>query len=120
VPDEEKPLSNLGTVYFELTRYDDAARQFERILKLNANSPDAHYNLGIIRFREGNFVEAQKHFRVIADTYPRYTLAFYHLAVIESETGNAERARYYARKFLAVYAVNDKFRQRAQSIAAAR
>ena len=39
---------NLGTIFLQNKRYKEAIKEYERVLELQPNDPDTHYNLGIL------------------------------------------------------------------------
>src|SRR5438270_1059332 len=52
----------LGNLYAEQHRYEDAIRQYERALGINASSANIHYRLGQALARTGNGTRAQEEF----------------------------------------------------------
>ena len=52
----------LGNLYAERHKYEDAVEQYERALKTNANSANIHYRLGQALARTGNSARAQEEF----------------------------------------------------------
>ncbi len=56
-PDSAHALANLGGVYLELGRFDDASRVFERALRLREND-QAYSNLGSALMYQGRYKEA--------------------------------------------------------------
>ena len=53
----------LGNIYIEQEKYDDAMKEFEEVLKKNANSADAHYGIGVIYEKRGDMVAARSEWR---------------------------------------------------------
>ena len=62
---------NLGVLYTQSGDYQKAVKEFNEVLKINANDPDAHYNLGVIH---SEYIideeKAETHFRRYLDITP--------------------------------------------------
>ncbi|MGH9664220.1 MAG: tetratricopeptide repeat protein, partial [Bryobacteraceae bacterium] len=56
-PDPETHTA-YGRLLFILGRYDESAQQVARVLELDPNSRDGHYELGRLAFRKGDFTAA--------------------------------------------------------------
>jgi tetratricopeptide (TPR) repeat protein len=54
----------LGNLYAEQHKYEDAIVQYERALQLSANSANIHYRLGQVLARSGNGTRAQEEFAI--------------------------------------------------------
>ncbi|MBN1767870.1 MAG: tetratricopeptide repeat protein [Prolixibacteraceae bacterium] len=52
-------LNNLGTLYIELNKHDEAISLFKKALALNPNMGTAHKNIGLIELKKGNIREAE-------------------------------------------------------------
>ena len=61
-PNWDRPHNNLGTVYYDQGRLDEAIREFQTALKLNYDYADAHNNLGVVYERQGRLDEATKEY----------------------------------------------------------
>lgn len=48
MPDDPAARFNLGAAYEKSGRYEDAIREFEKTLKVNPKSAEAHYNLALL------------------------------------------------------------------------
>lgn len=48
MPDDPAARFNLGAAYEKSGRYEDAIREFEKTLKGNPKSAEAHYNLALL------------------------------------------------------------------------
>jgi tetratricopeptide (TPR) repeat protein len=62
-PDWDRPHNNLGTVYYELGRLDEAMREFQTAVRLNPAYADAHNNLGVVYEHQGRLDEALKEYQ---------------------------------------------------------
>lgn len=59
---------DLGSTYFKLGRYDEAAREFELLGQDPSLAALVHYNLGLIALRKGAASEAETEFNLAAKT----------------------------------------------------
>lgn len=57
---------NLGVVYYQLERYDEAADTFSQLLDTNSHAL-ASYNLGLIALKQGNTDAAKTAFRAVIE-----------------------------------------------------
>ena len=69
-PDDAAALSDLGSAYAMLGRFDRATRCFERSLALQPKNAQAAFNLGLIAAHRANFVEARRRFEQALALYP--------------------------------------------------
>jgi tetratricopeptide (TPR) repeat protein len=74
-PDDAALRDDLGVLYLELGRPDDAARHFRAALSLRPASAVAHYNLGIALEAGGRFADAGAEFRESIRLDPDYAPA---------------------------------------------
>jgi Tfp pilus assembly protein PilF len=63
-------LTNLGSVYLQQGRLDDAKRVLERALTINPDLPDATVFLGLLSSRKGDAVRAESLFRSAINMQP--------------------------------------------------
>ena len=83
-PQKERTHHNLGFAYYEIGRWEDARREFERALDLNPRYALSVYNLGLVFYRQGMMEKAiDCYHRALnldgssADTYFNLGLAYY-------------------------------------------
>jgi tetratricopeptide (TPR) repeat protein len=91
-----------GRLLFTLGRHDQAERQFARVLELDANSRDGHYEQGRIAFERGRHAEAVIHGeRALAAAGLGTTDRQIHflLARAYSKLGKSEEATSHLKKF---------------------
>ncbi|MFQ5900081.1 MAG: tetratricopeptide repeat protein [Thermodesulfobacteriota bacterium] len=69
-PDVPIVHNNLGTVYAEQGRLDDAVREYQITLRLDPNYVKAHYNLGVTYAKQGKLNDAIKEYQVTLDVEP--------------------------------------------------
>jgi tetratricopeptide (TPR) repeat protein len=63
-------LNNLGFIYFEMGRYNDAVTFLEKTLALDPNRKEAYGNLAYAYLKLGNKAEAKTHFERYLELYP--------------------------------------------------
>ncbi len=67
-------------------------RQFEKVLELEPNHPEAMLQLGLAEFRLGEPDKAAKRFTHLIENYGRHAGAYYYLGVYHLRHGNLEAA----------------------------
>ena len=70
-PRSPASLSNLGYVYFDLGRLDEALAQQQRALEADPAFANAHYGLALIHERRGQATQARAHFAEYLRLDPR-------------------------------------------------
>ena len=91
---------NLGNLYMDQKRYDDAISQYKIALTdvLYGAPYLAQGNMGWAFFKKGDNKEAIENLKGAVTTNPRYCLGEYQLGQIyESESNTAESCKYFAR-----------------------
>lgn len=86
--------NNLGTVYLELSRWDDAREQFEALLDeaLYPTPELAHNNLGWALFQRRKYDDALEHFKMATFLKPQMCLAHNNTGLAYQELGNLSEA----------------------------
>ncbi|MDP6580698.1 MAG: tetratricopeptide repeat protein [Vicinamibacterales bacterium] len=85
--------NNLGLLYQEQNRPDDAAREFQRAIALDPRHSKAHNNLGVVRMRQARYEDAAAAFRD-ARLFDGANLdAWVNLALALQAAGDAAAAR---------------------------
>lgn len=81
-PDLSGPLANMGIVYFNTGRDDQALEAFEKVTKMGPNAIASNY-IGIIYRRKGEFDKARHHYQqaIIADS--TYANAYLNLGILQ-------------------------------------
>ena len=69
-PNWVDPQYNLGLVYQQQGRLDDAAACYRKVLAINDQHADAHNNLGAILLDRAPNAEAKQHFQRAAQIAP--------------------------------------------------
>ena len=95
--------SNLGILFYDLGKFDDALPHFQESVRLEPNSPLKHHNLGDVFTRLGRNVEAIAAYKRAAqlcrdqmEVSPRDATNIATLAVLESKLGDAAQAERHA------------------------
>jgi Tfp pilus assembly protein PilF len=91
-------LTNLGNVYLEQGRIDDAKRVLERALTINSDLPDASVFLGLVSSRQGDAVRAEALFRSAINIQPDFAAPHNNLASILAREGKYPEAEFHFSK----------------------
>jgi len=91
-------LTNLGSVYLQQGRNDDARRVFDRALRINPDLPDATTFLGLLASREGDAVRAESLFRSAINMQPDFAVPHNDLASILAREGKYPEAEFHFSK----------------------
>jgi tetratricopeptide (TPR) repeat protein len=83
---------NLGAAFYRTQMFEDAAREFERLLELNGDDLGARFHLGLIGVRQGRLRDAIRHFKTVLDLGgPRFGV-YLNLAYVLRRIGRVEDA----------------------------
>jgi Flp pilus assembly protein TadD len=91
-------LTNLGSVYLQQGRNDDAKRVLERALTINPDLPDATVFLGLLSSRKGDVVRAESLFRSAINMQPDFSEPHNNLASILARQGKYPEAEFHFSK----------------------
>lgn len=75
----EIELIELAKFYFINTKYDEAVKELEKVLKINPKNAEAYYNLGLIYENRTQGDKARDMYERALDIDPDYKLAKEHL-----------------------------------------
>ncbi|MGH9933056.1 MAG: tetratricopeptide repeat protein [Pyrinomonadaceae bacterium] len=84
---------NLGNIYLQLDRLDDASENFLAALKIDERNPAASYGLGQVALAKRSYAEAIKYFEKALARAPGANRIHYSLAMAYRGLGDAERAK---------------------------
>lgn len=84
---------NLGNVFLELNRLEEAKWNFDAALTLDQNNAAVHYGLGQIAMSRRNYGEAVQHFETTLAQTPGANRVHYSLAMAYRGLGNAEKVK---------------------------
>ena len=91
-PDYVATLVNLGNVFLELNRLDEADQTFRAALAMDDNAA-IHYGLGQVAMAKRDYAEAVKHFEKTLAQAPGANRVHYSLAMAYRSLGDAEKAK---------------------------
>jgi tetratricopeptide (TPR) repeat protein len=84
---------NLGNIFLELNRLDEAKESFKTALELDRNNPAALYGLGQAALSTRSFAEAVQHFEQTLAQVPSANRVHYSLAMAYRGLGDVERVK---------------------------
>jgi len=76
-PHKDRPYNNLGDVYFNQGRVQEATDHFQVALRINPNNAEAHNNLGNAYVMTGNRSLAMKEYEILKTMDPALANALY-------------------------------------------
>ncbi len=88
-----KVLGLLGQAYYKLSRFDDAAKVWQRLVDDNPVEPSARVNLGLACLKAKRHPDAVKQLEIALDLNPEHKKAMGYLGLALLESGNLTRAR---------------------------
>jgi tetratricopeptide (TPR) repeat protein len=97
-PKDAKVLGILGQAYYKLSRFDDAAAVWQRLVDDNPVEAGARVNLGLACLKARRHPEAVKQLEIAVDLVPEHKKAMGYLGLALLESGNLTRAREWFRK----------------------
>jgi len=83
---------NLGNLYLELNRLEEARTNFALVLQIEPNNAVAHYGLGQVALSKRNYAEAVEHFEKAHELVPGANRIHYPLALAYRGLGNRDKA----------------------------
>jgi tetratricopeptide (TPR) repeat protein len=92
-PDYVAVPVNLGNIFLELNRLEEARASFKEALEIDKNNPAAHYGLGQIALSSRSFAEAIQHFDATLAQVPSANRVHYSLAMAYRGLGDVEKVK---------------------------
>jgi tetratricopeptide (TPR) repeat protein len=92
-PDYVAVPVNLGNIFLELNRLEEARASFKEALEIEKNDPAAHYGLGQIALSARSYSEAIQHFDVTLAQVPSANSVHYSLAMAYRGLGDVEKVK---------------------------
>ena len=92
-PEFVPALVNLGNIYLEFNRLEDARTRFATAIQKAPNSAAAHYGLGQVALSQRNYAEAVEHFKKALALAPEANRIHYALAMAYRGLNNPEMAK---------------------------
>jgi protein O-mannosyl-transferase len=83
---------NLGVNLDEAGRFQEAADQYEQVLRIEPDAIDAHSNLGVDLWRAGRIPEAIEHYKAALQIKPDFAEAHYNWALALAQGGHLQEA----------------------------
>jgi thioredoxin-like negative regulator of GroEL/uncharacterized protein (AIM24 family) len=93
-----KVLGLLGQAYYRLSRFEDAARVWQRLVDDNPVEPSARVNLALACLKAKHYLDAVKQLEIALDLNPEHKKAMGYLGLALLESGNLTRAREWFKK----------------------
>jgi tetratricopeptide (TPR) repeat protein len=84
---------NLGNIFLELNRLDEASDSFNAALQIDPNNPAAHYGLGQIAMSRRSYATAVEHFEKTLQQVPGANRVHYSLAMAYRGLGDREKVK---------------------------
>jgi len=97
---------NLGVIYNDINRTNDAITYFTEALKINANDFATHINLGAIYLKIENYEKVLEHYTKAAQIQPQNKEVIYTLAAIKQNQTQTTAPQEYIQNLFDNYATN--------------
>jgi tetratricopeptide (TPR) repeat protein len=94
--------NNLGNVFLQQGRLDEAIAHFQKALEINPDYEKAHYNLGTAFLQQGRLDEAIMHFQKALEIKPDYVEAHNNLGLAFLQQGRMDEAIAHYQKALEI------------------
>lgn len=92
-PDYVAVPVNLGNIFLELNRLDEARASFSAALEIDKNNPAAHYGLGQVALSNRSYAEAIRHFDATLAHLPSANRVHYSMAMAYRGLGDLEKVK---------------------------
>ncbi|MBX9879078.1 MAG: tetratricopeptide repeat protein [Candidatus Obscuribacterales bacterium] len=114
-PDASKSVLQKAVQAYSAGNVQEAASLFQKVLAINPNNGDAHYNLGAIAEQQGNLPEALNHYQAAAKANPQDKdfLEAYQAVASRLQTAKAEAVQQQQRQQAATQQQNQQMKQAA-------
>jgi tetratricopeptide (TPR) repeat protein len=84
---------NIGNIFLELNRLEEARASFKEALEIEKSNPAAHYGLGQVALSTRNYSEAIQHFQQTLAGVPSANRVHYSLAMAYRGLGEVEKVK---------------------------
>jgi Flp pilus assembly protein TadD len=91
-PHKARPHNNLGMLYYNRGRIDEATKEYQTALALKPDYPEAHNNLGNTHVMQGRIAEAIKEYQTALRLNPDYAEAHYNLGKVYHDQKRIDEA----------------------------
>ena len=102
-PDSVRLYNNLGSVYYEKGKFEEAVTAYKKALELNPSYYVAYNSLGAVYSAEKRCVDAVACYRKAIELNPAYANAYYNLGIVYSVTGDKDASVEAYRKAIELY-----------------
>ena len=92
-PDYVAVPVNLGNIFLELNRLEEARASFKEALEIDKTNPAAHYGLGQVALSSRSYAEAIQHFEQTLAQVPSANRVHYSLAMAYRGLGDVEKVK---------------------------
>ncbi len=92
LPNNSWPRHNLGILYSNQGRLDEAIRELKTAIGMKSTNPTYYYNLGIIYFKKGQMDRALEQYKTVSAQRPNYPDIHYQLGLVYNSLGNLDKA----------------------------
>jgi Tfp pilus assembly protein PilF len=89
-PQSPTGLNNLGYIYMNQSRYDEAVQKFDEALKNYEKSEDkavVYNNLGMVKEKMNDPEQAEKYYNLAIETDPQYVITYVNLGLLKESQG---------------------------------
>ena len=83
---------NLGVAFYKTAMFDEAEREFRRVIELENDAADAVFYLGLVAVRRGEWEEAERRFREVLELGGARAATYNNLALVLDRQGRSEEA----------------------------
>ena len=83
-PNNAGPRTELGNLYFDAGRYDDAITWYQASLKVNPKNPDVSTDLGVSYYNLNQPDRALKQFEFSLSVDPRHTKSMLNMGIVQA------------------------------------
>lgn len=99
-PEAAGAYINLGTIYYNLRRLEDAEKCYRAAIAIDPHYPLALFNLGNVYDEQGKLPEARRFYEGALQVSPNYADAHYNLALVYEKLSLRPRAVHHWRAYL--------------------
>ncbi len=92
-PSDVEPLFEAGQLYIDIRKFDEAIKQFERVLKINKQYPEIYYNMAKVYFAQKKMNKAIKYCQAELEIFPDREECFVLIAEAYFYRGSKEKEK---------------------------